>query len=221
MVGDRVFMVDIGGTQRSYVLHVPAAAATQKLPLVLALHGNGDQAQNFIQTSFLTQRTDAIVAAPQGIQRNISVGGSTAPNVAWDAYNTKATGNIDLTFLDKVRQDLVASGSVDTAKVSVFGYSQGGYLSYRYALHAADALSCAAVVAAADPSGVPGAFARKIPFVLQIGSMDYAIAQARATKTKLEGLGHELQYNEIQGAGHSPFPGDKKTPVNFCLSKSL
>jgi poly(3-hydroxybutyrate) depolymerase len=202
------------------LLHVPAAVAAQKLPLILALHGNGDQAANFIQTSTLASRTDAIVAAPQGIQRDVSVGGATAPNVAWDAYNSGAGANIDVALLDAVRAELSASGSVDLARVVVFGYSQGGYFAWRYAKEASSDLSCAAVVAAADPGGTPKAFAKKLPFLVQIGSGDYAIQNARSSKDALLAAGHEVQYNEIAGAGHSPFPGSKEAPLTFCLGKT-
>lgn len=218
--GDRSLSITAGGQARTVLLHVPAAVATQKLPLILALHGNGDQAANFIQTSTLASRTDAIVAAPQGIQRNVSVGGATAPNVAWDAYNSGAGANIDVALLDAVRAELAASGSVDLARVVVFGYSQGGYFAWRYAKEASNDLSCAAVVAAADPGGTPKAFARKLPFMVQIGSGDYAIQNARSSKDALIAAGHEVEYSEIAGAGHSPFPGSKEAPLTFCLGKT-
>lgn len=218
--GDRSISINAGGQTRTVVLHVPSGVATQKLPLILALHGNGDQAQNFMQTSTLSARTDAIVAAPQGIQRDVSVGGAAAPNVAWDAYNSGAGANIDVALLDTLRAELGKSGSVDPARVYVFGYSQGGYMAFRYAKEASSDLACAAVVAAADPGGTPKAFARKLPFVLQIGSGDYAIQNARSSKDALMAAGHEVQYNEIAGAGHSPFPGSKEAPLTFCLGKT-
>jgi poly(3-hydroxybutyrate) depolymerase len=218
--GDRGLTISVGGQSRSVQLHVPAALGTQAYPLILALHGNGDTAANFMATSGLAARTDAIVAAPQGIQRDVSVGGATAPNVAWDAYTSRGT-NIDVALLDAIVADLSKSGSVDARHIITFGYSQGGYLSYRYAKESADTLACAAVVAAADPSGIPKAFARKIPFVIQIGSNDYAIQNARSSKAALMAAGHEVLYNEIAGAGHVPFPGAKDVPLTFCLGKSL
>jgi predicted esterase len=216
--GDRTITLSVGGESRTVVLHVPVSASP--LPLILALHGNGDQASNFIRTSLLSARKDAIVAAPQGIQRSINVGGSTAPNVAWDAYNKGAAANSDVALLDALRAELGASSSVDLARIFVFGYSQGGYMAYRYAMEASDALSCAAVIAAANPGGTPTVFARKLPFMLQIGSNDYAIQNARQSKEALTSAGHEVQYNEVAGAGHTPFPGSKETPIAFCLGKT-
>ena len=49
---------------------------------------------------------------------------SWSPGVDWDPYRTVAGGNIDLPLLDAIRTQLVASGSIDTKKLVVFGYSQ-------------------------------------------------------------------------------------------------
>lgn len=63
--------------------------------------------------------------------------------------------------------------------------------------------------------------ARKIPVVLQIGTNDFAISGARSTSTQLNAAGFPVALNEIQGAGHVPFPGGPDGPLNFCLGRSL
>src|SRR2546430_99511 len=78
---------------------VPAAAASKKLPLVVAMHGNGDTNANFLATSGLegfAASKSFVLAAPQGITQTVSVGGQTIPNVDWDAYRAVSDGNIDL-----------------------------------------------------------------------------------------------------------------------------
>ena len=217
--------ITAGGKSRTYVLVAPPAVATGKLPLVVALHGNGDQAQNFLTATGLEAQAAAlgyIVAAPQGQSQQITIGQQTI-NVDWDAYRTPAQGNIDTPLLDAIVAELVQTGSVDTQKVSVYGYSQGGYLSFRWGMEASAKLSCAAVGAAASPGGsqLSAAAARKIPVSLQIGTGDSALANARSTKADLEGKGFPVDYREIQGAGHVPYPGDPKLPLQYCLSKSL
>jgi hypothetical protein len=85
-------------------------------------------------------------------------------------------------------------------------------------------LACAAVLAAAaptsDPTLVTGA-ARKIPVAMQIGTQDFAIQQARATRDLLMSNGNPLSYHEIAGAGHVPIPGDLQVPLDFCLAQKL
>jgi polyhydroxybutyrate depolymerase len=218
----------VAGKSRSVRLVVPEVAGSQKVPLVIALHGNGDTAANFIQTSGLTGFANLrgfILAAPQGITQTIKVGSQTVPDVSWDAYRTTAEGNIDLPLLNAIRADLVASGSVDTQRIFPYGYSQGGYMSFRSAMESAAVLSCGAVIAAADPFGGSGGLiqnaARKIPISIQIGTKDWAIDMARSTKTALEQGGFPLDYHEIEGAGHVPLPGDAAVPLDYCLSQAL
>lgn len=212
----------VAGMMRSAILHVPAAVSAGPLPLVIALHGNGDTNANFVAATRLKAIADAtpfVLVAPQGIPQQLF--GTT---LDWDAYRTAAQGNIDLPLLDALRSELAASSSIDGQRVLVFGYSQGGYLSFRYGMEAARSLSCAAVLAAAapttDPMLVTGA-ARKIPVALQIGTLDSALTQARTTRMLLQMNGNPLSYNEIAGAGHVPIPGDLQVPLAFCLGHKL
>lgn len=220
--GTSTINVSAAGMMRSAILHVPAAARGGPLPLVIALHGNGDTNGNFVAATQLKARADAapfVLIAPQGVRQSLF-----GNMLDWDAYRTVAQGNIDVPLLDALRTQLVASGSIDPQRVLVFGYSQGGYLSFRYGLDTADKLSCAAVLAAASPSSDPrlvtGA-ARKIAVALQIGTLDGALSQARATRDLLMMNGNPLSYNEIAGAGHVPIPGDLQVPLGFCLMQKL
>ncbi len=219
--------LSVAGQSRSVVLVVPNAIETQAVPLVIALHGNGDSATNFVATRGLEQLAESqgfVVAAPQGIVQNIQVGGQQVNGVSWDAYRDLAAGNIDLALLDAIRSQLVTTGGqIDAKRVVVFGYSQGGYLAFRYGIDASSTLACTSVVAAASPlgSGYVSKATRKIPFALAIGANDGALSQARAAKTALESASHPLQYREIAGAGHAPFPGTTADALAFCLDQSL
>lgn len=218
--GTSTISVSAAGMMRSAILHVPAAVSGGPLPLVIALHGNGDTNGNFVAATQLKSRADAapfVLVAPQGVRQSLF-----GNMLDWDAYRTVAQGNIDVPLLDALRTQLVASGSIDPQRVLVFGYSQGGYLSFRYGMDTADKLSCAAVLAAASPSTDPrlvSGAARKIAVALQIGTLDSALGQARATRDLLMMNGNPLSYNEIAGAGHVPIPGDLQVPLGFCLAQ--
>lgn len=193
---------------------------------MIALHGNGDTHTGFIkgttQLESLAAAKGFVLAAPQGIVQSVTVGSQTVPNVAWDPYRSKADGNIDLPLLEAIRDELAASGSLDTKRMFTFGYSQGGYMSFRFGMDNAATMSCTGVLAAASPlgNGLSASAARKIPVALQIGTGDSAIGNARATKADLEGKGFPLDYHEIAGAGHVPVPGDLGVPLDYCLGKS-
>jgi polyhydroxybutyrate depolymerase len=207
-------------------LVVPAAVTAGKLPLVVALHGNGDTSGNFIATSTLEALAASkgfVLAAPQGITQDITIQGNLVQGVDWDPYRTAAGGNIDLPLLDALVAQLVASGSIDTKRLVVFGYSQGGYMSFRYGMDTSATLACAAVMAAANPLGpqLTAAAPRKIPVALQIGTNDGALGQAQSTKADLEAKSFPLDYHEIAGAGHVPIPGGVSVPLTYCLGQTL
>lgn len=224
--GSSTLSIDAAGKTRSVALTVPAAVAGGKIPLVLALHGNGDSASNFVKTSGLAAYAETkgyVLAAPQGISQTFTYQGQTVSGVDWDAYRARSEGNIDLALLDALKQKLVASGSIDPKRVFVYGYSQGGYLAFRYGIDSSQETSCAAVLAAASPLGASFVqqATRKIPFDLQIGSNDSAVGNARQSRDALQGRGHPVQYDEIAGANHVPIPGDPKKPIDYCLMQVL
>jgi poly(3-hydroxybutyrate) depolymerase len=218
----------VASTPRTAVLYVPTGLAASA-PLVIALHGDGDTDTNFLATSGLQPLADSqhfVLIVPQGITRNVVVGSQTVSGVDWDAYNSAAAGNIDLPFVEALRTQLQATGGIDATHTFVLGYSQGGYMAFLYGMSDATVLSCTAVLAAFSPYGgaagdplITGA-ARKIPVVLQMGSLDDP-SDAQTTATTLMTDGFPVQYNEITGAGHVPIPGDISVPVNYCLGKSL
>ena len=187
--------------------------------LALAAAGGGCSGDD----GALAESKSFVLAAPPGISQDITIGGQTVPGVDWDPYRTIAGGNIDLPLLDAIRTQLVASGSIDTKKLVVFGYSQGGYMSFRYGMDTSATLACAGLIGAANPLGpqLTAGAPRKIPVALQIGTNDGAIGQARNTKADLESKSFPLDYHEIAGAGHVPVAGGVTVPLTYCLGQSL
>lgn len=229
--GQSTINVTVANHARTAILYVPATATTAS-QFVLALHGNGDTAANFLATSGLKPLADAdgsVLVVPQGITRDVVVPsvGQTIQGIDWDAYNSAADGNIDLPLLDQLRTQIVATHQVDANHVFVFGYSQGGYLAFEYGMVAGASLSCSAVLAASAPFGgasndpqIAGA-ARKLGVVLQIGTNDSAYAQAQTTEATLQAKSFPTQLHAIAGAGHVPIPGDVAVPWAFCRSQAL
>lgn len=228
--GTSTINLTVAGMARTAVLYVPSSA-TSSSQLAIALHGNGDSDTNFLATSGLEPLADAdgtVLVIPQGIPRDITVvpaGGQVIP-ADWDAYNSEAQGNIDLPLLDALRTQIVGTGQVDAHHVFVFGYSQGGYLSFEYGMVTGSSLACSAVLSASSPFGggagdplISGA-QRKLPVVQQIGTNDSAFAQAQQTDTTLGNDGFVHEFHAVQGAGHVPIPGDVSVPWTFCRSQS-
>lgn len=227
--GQSTINMTVAGQARTAILYVPANATTTS-QLAIALHGNGDTASNFFAASGIKALADAdgtVLIIPQGIQRNVTVGSQTLNNIAWDAYNSAANGNIDLPLLDQLRTQIVGTNQVASSHVFVIGYSQGGYLSFMYGMVQGDELSCAAVLAASSPFGggsndsLINNAVRKLAVVLQIGTNDGAFGAAQTTANTLQADGFPTQFNAIQGAGHVPIPGSLSAPWSYCRAASL
>jgi polyhydroxybutyrate depolymerase len=109
--------IDVGASSRSYVLAKPNGyTAAQAYPLVLVLHGDGeDGAAIRAAIGFeYASRADAIVAYPTG-------------RSGWDLY-TPPDGNEDLAFLVALVDSLRSRFSIDPARVFGVGFSSGAFM---------------------------------------------------------------------------------------------
>ena len=197
--GTHNLTINIDGLDRDYILYVPTGLSTSA-PLVVALHGNGDTAANFLPYSQLGGLADTnhfLLALPQAIP------GSAPYGVDWDSYTEPASTNKDFRLVEEIRATWSACS--DSSRVYVLGYSQGGFLAFYIGMKAADELGAIHVQSAANPmpgSGLIGSAARKIPVHLRIGDGDSLLDGARTTRDDLVAAGHTVDYAEIADHGH-------------------
>jgi predicted esterase len=216
--GTFTYSVTVSGSEREYILHVPVGFSGPGA-LLIALHGNGDRASNFLMTSNLRDEADRqrfLLAVPQGVQSNTMAGPAD-----WDAYARPATSNQDFMFIRAVLSEVEGTGAVDPRRRFLLGYSQGGYMAFFTAMNAADTYGAVHVHSAANPmpgAGLVEGAVRPIPMDLLIGTGDWAIDMARATRTELTSAGHEVRYEEIEGWGHVPFRSERVGDIWAWLS---
>jgi poly(3-hydroxybutyrate) depolymerase len=185
---------------RQAVVYVPASYRAGGSGLV-ALHGNGDTAMNFLLTSGLRGVADAQGVA---VVFPVAISGSGPMGVDWDAYTRPATSNRDIVLARAARTWLVAGG-VDARRVFLLGYSQGGFLAYHVAMVAAQEFGSASVISASDPlpgANIAASATRRIPIDMLIGTGDFGIANARNTAASLRSLGFDVRLTELPGVGH-------------------
>ena len=133
------------GIRRDFLLHIPPAyrsAATDRLPLVIALHGYGSRAERMAAVSgwsALADRAGFVVAYAQAL----------GDPSAWDAGGAYST-NRDVIFMRDLIHVLGDEVGIDPARVYVTGHSLGGGMANRVGCELAD------LVAAIGP--VSGAF---------------------------------------------------------------
>ncbi len=120
--------------QRKYTLHKPTGFTNNtQVPLVLMLHGGGGDmtsAQGFTRFNAVSNANGFLVAYPQGYGIIPSGGFSWA-----DGRGTSAdlAGIDDLGFINKLLDTLIANYAIDTNKIYLCGFSNGGFMTQRFA----------------------------------------------------------------------------------------
>jgi polyhydroxybutyrate depolymerase len=124
LVAEHSLTVD--GVKRTYRSVIPATPATHPLPLMIVLHGRGQQPWTAVRaTGFLpfARKGQAVLVYPDGISRSWNAG-SGCCGVAG------TRGTPDTAFVTAVVADALHGLPVDPAKVYLVGYSNGGKLAW-------------------------------------------------------------------------------------------
>lgn len=200
----------VGGVERSYYVSVPAGQSGA-LPVIVALHGKGDNGRDFLAGTGL-HRARAIVAAPTGA------------GLAWSpAPYARTTFDEDAALVRALICDLRSTFA--TANTYLAGFSNGGGLAVHLSLTDLGLAGVATVAAAVRASPDELAAAQKPVDYLNIhGTLDEVVpfhgeqrspysgavddttygapevveaferrngGRARAELTPVEGMGHE------------------------------
>ncbi|BBX68420.1 alpha/beta hydrolase family esterase [Mycolicibacterium psychrotolerans] len=157
-------LLDIGGMQRTYVVHVPPGAANG---LVINLHGAGltgrDQAA---ATNYdaIADRYGFVVAYPDGIDLSWADGrGASVPD---------RQGVDDVGFLSTLITELTRQYAISPGRVFVTGMSAGGFMAQRLACDRADLVAAVMPVAGTLGAAVPCAPSRPVSVLEVHGDAD-------------------------------------------------
>ncbi len=120
--------------QRKFTVHTPTGFTnTTPVSVVLMLHGNGgtmENSPNFTNLNSVSNTNGFLAVYPEGYGVVSSGGFSWA-----DSRGTSAdiAGIDDLGFINKLLDTLLANYSIDTNKIYICGFSNGGYMTQRIA----------------------------------------------------------------------------------------
>lgn len=119
--------------QRKYIVHLPPDYSPDiQYPLVMVLHGgsgNYQSVQGFTQMNPVSNQNNFLAVYPQGI-------GVAPPGYSWaDGRNTSAdqAGIDDVGFISKLVDTLTVEYTIDTTRIYVCGFSNGGFMTQRLA----------------------------------------------------------------------------------------
>jgi polyhydroxybutyrate depolymerase len=123
-----------GGRARSYLLAAPPDAdPAAALPLVIALHGAGQDAGSFAWETQFVEAAAAqrmLVAFPNG-------SGTEDGRLSWNAHFCCGVGAAeqvdDIGFIGALLDDIAKLHAVDRKRVYATGMSNGGMLAYQFA----------------------------------------------------------------------------------------
>lgn len=131
--------------QRHYILNLPPAyQETAQLPLVIFLHGGSGSAftgQNFTQFTPFSNSENFIIVYPQGFAPSANGGFTWADGRGTSADNL---GIDDVGFIQNLIDTLISNYSIDTNRIYLSGFSNGGFMTQRIACEMNDRLAAIA-----------------------------------------------------------------------------
>ena len=155
-----------GGITREYLTYVPASYnGTTPVPVVLALHGLGDNMNNFagIGMNYVADTANFIVVTPQAIVETMFTN-QTAWNSGAGMFGFTLNANIDdVGFLSELIDTISANYNVDLQRVFACGFSMGGFMSQRLACELNNKVAAIASVAGTIGSELNCSPGRAVP----------------------------------------------------------
>lgn len=171
--------VDIGGVERTYHVSVPANT-TGALPVIVALHGKGDNGSDFLAGTGL-HWARAIVAAPTGA------------GLAWSpAPYARTTFDEDAAFVRALIDDL--RSTLATTNTYLAGFSNGGGLAVHLSLTDLGLAGVATVAAAVRATPDELAAAQPLDYLNIHGTFDDVVPFAGEQRSPYSGAEDDTTY---------------------------
>lgn len=174
----------IDGIVREYYLHIPSQYdGTVKVPVVFMLHGTSGDGEKFYDAhgwKEVAERENFIAVFPSSGRYKIisdneiqtTTKWNTQPDADW-TFTEPAKALDDFKFLRKVIDEVKASYNINSKRLYLNGFSNGGQMAAKCAVEMSDVLAAVVENASAfflDTTYIPK---RKLPVLFQVGNMDY------------------------------------------------
>lgn len=139
--GDQTVTVDVGGTMRSFILHIPSSyTGDSPTPFIIDFHplgGSGSQEQQGSGYQSIADQEGFPIAFPNGIDNAWNVGPCC----------TNSRDVDDVAFAVAIVDYVATSACIDQKRVYSVGFSMGGGMSHYLACNAADTFAAVAPAA--------------------------------------------------------------------------
>jgi poly(3-hydroxybutyrate) depolymerase len=185
--------ISFKGKERVFFLLVPAGIAPErKLPLLVTLHGSGQNAGDYVLAlKDLAEK-----------ERIVIVGPSSNDSIHW---SSPEDGPL---FLHDIIDQVAARVPIDGRRVYIFGHSAGAVFAIQMAALESEYFAAAGAYAGSIVPNYFGLFdyaTRKIPYQIVIGTKDsiFPLEEVRATRDALKSRGFPVEYFEMPGQTHN------------------
>jgi poly(3-hydroxybutyrate) depolymerase len=174
--GGRLLSLKQNGVERYACLNLPSQAmqarqpSGRKWPLVIYLHASlttpeslykaGKELFALHDTFSLSNDesvTGFILLAPEGRRAKAwpAAKGATETGIRWDEWYRDAETNLDAAAIDHFLDTAIATNRVDTRRIYVFGWSNGGFMAALYGVWRGGRIAAIGQYAAASPWARP------------------------------------------------------------------
>lgn len=185
--GKNRYTTVVDSITREYWVHVPESYdSSTAVPLVFMLHGTGGNGEKFYDHSGwkeLGEEEGFISVFPSSMRYRIfdleenreknTTKWNTKPDAAGWVFMPGVTGEDDIKFLRQIIAELRGKLTLDTTRIYVNGFSNGGSMAAKCAVDMGDVLAAVAHSAASFQKDTVYVPVRKIPVLFQLGNKDY------------------------------------------------
>lgn len=126
--------IQVNGNNREYLIHTPLLKNSEKMPLVIALHGYTDNPRLMEFYSGFSRKSEKekfVVVYPYGTKNEKD------KNLSWNAGSCCGNGVLkdidDVTFINALTDELIKNNNIDPKRIFLVGFSNGGLLVHRIA----------------------------------------------------------------------------------------
>ena len=167
-----------GGQTRQYKRYVPLSYDnTKPTPLVIALHGMGDNMNNFVNIGlqYIADTATFIVVTPQALVDQLVQ--ASAWNSGASAFGIQLSANVDdVGFLNALIDSVDAHYNIDKRRIYACGFSMGGFMSHRLACELNHRIAAIASVAGTIGTSLTCSPGRAVPVCHFHGTADGTVA---------------------------------------------
>jgi polyhydroxybutyrate depolymerase len=168
-----------GGVTRQYLLYVPNVYdGSVPVPFVLALHGLGDNMNNFAGVNFnaVADTANFIFAIPQALVDNV-ITNSTAWNSGAGEFGITLNPSVDdVGFLNAIIDSTSLYYNIDQTRLYSTGFSMGGFMTNRLGCELNNRIAAIASVSGTIGNGITCTPARVVPSCHFHGTLDQTVA---------------------------------------------